>query len=1227
MNDNQIIEQLLTRQESNDLDFKSEQYSLDNDKKKSEFIKDILAMANTPRDKSAYILLGVRENAGKATEPIGVSNHHDESALLNQVAGRVRPTPKFSYRQISYKGVELGIIEIPATQPGGPFVPLRNFGVINEGAVYWRVNATNVAASGDDLRYITGAFPHVDHSAQYSSPSGAWEQLAQICDGFDAPVRIALLDREVNLDERDWDAFGRIHWNAIIDFDVDTDTEGNYSLAKPAFSEHHALQLSTLDAVPEITARSTVWIAANGLRARPTTTVENARAWNRRKSGHFERIMDAIAAATEPEPALVVVFSGDAGFVGRCLDIIDKAFEDRAGYVVAAPLPEQYSQVTDGLDASVAQISLPAVCEGLRNFASDGGATEIAFPKLDGGTVAIPKDRVKWIEEHLELVHLGLGVHPDANIQSEREVSFLKGAVVSWEVLDARVDAEREISANLSDRISRELADRGTRRVVLRHWPGAGASTVARRIAWDLRKQYPTVVVRRIHPEGTAERLRTLFGLTHLPVLTVIDLPGVNEEDVDRLYAVLRNSNIPVALFSTERSQSSAASQSRGSTGAHYLASELNTSEAYRLSNILSQRVPDERKKDISELIQKAGIQRTPFYFGLTAYGSDFRGIEPYVKARFSSAPDVVQEAVLFIAFAYYYGQITLPMQVFSQMFGISPSKRVSLQEFPSLIRELLVEEDNNVRPAHQLIAEEILKQGLVPDDADRRNWRNGLADLAVRFIDILATLPHSQDGAISEALRSVLINREPRNSNEFTTGWQDNFSQFIKDIPSSDGGKRVLEHLTEYFPEEPHFWAHLGRFYSLVSKRHSDAHHAYQQAIALSPDDSLLRHMAGMGWRAELYDKLASLHSRPSNELKESLFELLDKATSEFKEARRINRIDEYNYISQIQMIHRFVGSLSRATGYAAHETIKFLTLRGNDKYRELVDEAQNLLSDLDLVKGNEAASQRHHQVQADLKRLYGKYSEAIQGLNNLLDRADVFKPPVRRAIIRATVDRREGKWDKLSSRELARVVELANANFDAEPGSDYNMRIWLRAARTQNALSVDTIAERLAYKRLQNPSPDTAYYLYIMKFLQLDAGDLAVKQELPRLMEECQRLAAGLQRTTTSFEWFGNGHGLGSLVHSSTLGEWDEPQGFFSNSDNLRPVRGLISEIRHQGSGYIELRSGLRAFFVPSRGRPHGRGAGGYVRGDINREVEFFLGFSYDGLRAWSVRDPGVN
>ena len=49
MEDRQLIEDLLARQESDDLDFKSGQYNFDSTHGKSRFIKDIVAMANTPR--------------------------------------------------------------------------------------------------------------------------------------------------------------------------------------------------------------------------------------------------------------------------------------------------------------------------------------------------------------------------------------------------------------------------------------------------------------------------------------------------------------------------------------------------------------------------------------------------------------------------------------------------------------------------------------------------------------------------------------------------------------------------------------------------------------------------------------------------------------------------------------------------------------------------------------------------------------------------------------------------------------------------------------------------------------------------------------------------------------------------------------------------------------------------------------------------------------------------
>ena len=63
-----------------------------------------------------------------------------------------------------------------------------------------------------------------------------------------------------------------------------------------------------------------------------------------------------------------------------------------------------------------------------------------------------------------------------------------------------------------------------------------------------------------------------------------------------------------------------------------------------------------------------------------------------------------------------------------------------------------------------------------------------------------------------------------------------------------------------------------------------------------------------------------------------------------------------------------------------------------------------------------------------------------------------------------------------------------------------------------------------------------------------------------------------------------------------------------------------GVVSRIRSPASGDIELANGLTAFFVPSTIMVDG----GYVRGlHEGRQVEFYLGFSYEGLRAWSVSE----
>lgn len=74
-----LLESLLKTTEIKKVDFKRSQYRLDTDILKSEFVKDILCMANAPGG-DGYIVLGVSAQ-GEQREVVGISTHHDGASL------------------------------------------------------------------------------------------------------------------------------------------------------------------------------------------------------------------------------------------------------------------------------------------------------------------------------------------------------------------------------------------------------------------------------------------------------------------------------------------------------------------------------------------------------------------------------------------------------------------------------------------------------------------------------------------------------------------------------------------------------------------------------------------------------------------------------------------------------------------------------------------------------------------------------------------------------------------------------------------------------------------------------------------------------------------------------------------------------------------------------------------------------------------------------------------
>ena len=194
--DLELLERLLSRMEDSSLDFKRDQYKLESDQQKSDFVKDIVSMANTPRDEPAYIVIGVVDQNGRAGEVVGISGHPDPVTFQNLVNGRTNNQVQLYYREIGYLGSTVGLFEIPVDRSVVPVMAARDIAGLRTGVTYTRRNAQNALADTTEIRRITEwaasgrSDQNYEHGQEFS-----WESFYRECDGFEsARVYIAVLE-------------------------------------------------------------------------------------------------------------------------------------------------------------------------------------------------------------------------------------------------------------------------------------------------------------------------------------------------------------------------------------------------------------------------------------------------------------------------------------------------------------------------------------------------------------------------------------------------------------------------------------------------------------------------------------------------------------------------------------------------------------------------------------------------------------------------------------------------------------------------------------------------------------------------------------------------------------------------------------------------------------------------------------------------------------------------
>jgi hypothetical protein len=998
-----------------------------------------------------------------------------------------------------------------------------------------------------------------------------------------------------------------VPWSLVIDLDPCSNESGLHSCVGSTLSRLRSVNQYGRQPIQLDLERGTAWLMANGWPSRFEPVPESFRRWRAAYGDGLRHISDEVRRVATPLPVKVLVLTTpdlEPEYVRSAIAMMDESLDALSEITVVGLTP-----ISDepGIKA---HYSLPPAdfLNALHQVL--GGTVQFYEPAIpgSGGFVPIPLDHLRNLNEDIEILHSRIleDSGNDATVDS-----FWRGNPPTWLDLHADVDVRREVGPKMLARIHGLLESRGNYTVELQHTPGSGGTTAALRCAWDLRRDFPVSVLRR-YSSTTADRIDQLFRLSQKPILLLAEavlLPQAQRED---LYREIAHRNVRCVILYVVRSLDDTPS----TDGDRFkLSDPMEDDEAAAFFRAFSSRTDNpKRRRALQELTTFGELKpyRTAFYYGLTTYEEDFERVDQYVSAHLAQFSPTIRGVMRFVALVTRFTQIGTSLGFAKALLGLQADSEIALSEaLGDSAAKLAILRGQSVRLLHPVVAEEVLRQELGGQDS----WPHGLKDLSLELINQTVAHLGSDTFECLQLFYGLFIKRD-----FWTPGMRvrRNFSELILKIPSTAGQHQILQILTEVCPKEPHFWNHLGRHHIYEMKQDFPAAEAYlQKAVELDPSDKIHHHALGMVrrfWiRSQIADALRERTSQTAEELLESLVPLLDGAADEFAAARRLAPEDDHGYITHIQLIVEVIEGLVRLS---EGESLPSLLQRKNrlgQWVRKAMVVAEDLLGQVQHLRQQRVPSKYEMRCANGLAALYGHFEALVNALEQLA--GTVEDPDVRRALATAYYSRSGRAWKNMSEHELRRTRGMMEDNLRSDPTNERDIRAWFQSFRRLPEFSYIDAIDRLEGWAKISGSVDAYYYLYILHFLRWIGGAERDDAALQANLEHCKQRAIG--KRGLSYEWFAKEPTWCPLTHVSELGERrKDPErdlDFFENAKTLARVRGKIDSIKGPQAGLVRLGPRTTAFFLPGTKFSESR--------HLNSIVEFYVGFSYEGLRAWAA------
>ena len=299
---------------------------------------------------------------------------------------------------------------------------------------------------------------------------------------------------------------------------------------------------------------------------------------------------------------------------------------------------------------------------------------------------ALTQQQYLYLDEHLELLYDGCEDLPQdldkrENVASVHRKSFMSGNRISCTSLSLAHDAKRELGNDVRIHIQRLLDQRLGRSVIveIRHLPGTGGSTIARRVLWDLHKAYPCAFARPNPSPNNEEawldnlvsRIKTLEEICNTSPVILVDGHVRTEGSTNKLVRALNNIGKRALLLRCQHG-------AKDSGGDHQSQRYQYVHKVFTVNVKLRESMSDynefhSKYKDVikqSSLVKLDGSPCRVFHFPLMAMIEDFH---PKLNEIVHSTVDQMkwweQEVVVFVAFIQKYANQATPATMIYEAF------------------------------------------------------------------------------------------------------------------------------------------------------------------------------------------------------------------------------------------------------------------------------------------------------------------------------------------------------------------------------------------------------------------------------------------------------------------------------------------------------------------------------------------------------------------------------